>query len=239
VQGQRVAGRVHRGVHLRALPPLVAVVGGAAAALRGGLQGTAAEDDGGRLGVAPRGEPEDRPEVVDDGLEAAGGEPPAGLLVDRLPRGEVLGEVTPRGATTDRPPRGVEGVAEAVGAPAGVLGEQAEVGDDELPLGVGNVAGVGSVADQTLIDAAYWTKVHNARTIGATRGDARTMRRRDTGGPRRRRHRRAAGRRTPPPSKWPRHSAVGVVASPAGLGLPRRSWPAPAAGAGRDPARSR
>ena len=139
---------------------LCAVVAGPPAALGGGPQRAAVEDRGGRLGVAAVGEPEDGAEVVDDGLEAAGGEPAAGLLVDGLPGGEVLGQVAPGGAAADQPPRGVEDVAEVVDALAGVLGEQAEVGDDELPFGVRDVAGVGLVGDHTL-NYVDTTKVHN------------------------------------------------------------------------------
>ena len=116
---------------------------------------------GRRLGIPALGEAEHGAEVVDDGLEAAGGEPAAGLLVDRRPGREVLGDVTPLGAGADDPAEGVEDVAEAVLALAGVLGEQAEVGQDELPLGVGDVAGVGLVSDHTLNYVADWTKVHN------------------------------------------------------------------------------
>ena len=101
-------------------------------------------------GSRPSANAEHGAEVVDDGLEAAGGEPAAGLLVDRLPGGEVLGQVAPGGAAADEPAEGVEDVAEVVDALAGVLGEQAEVGDDELPFGVGDVAGVGLVSDHTL-----------------------------------------------------------------------------------------
>ena len=99
-------------------------------------------------------------EVVDDGLEASRGEPAAGLLVDGLPRGEVLGQVAPGGAAADQPSRGVEDIAQVVDALAGVLGEQAEIGDDELPFGVRDVAGVGLVSDHTL-NYAGPTKVHN------------------------------------------------------------------------------
>ena len=56
---------------------------------------------------------------------------------------------------------GVEDVAEVVDALAGVLGEEAEVGDDELPFGVRDVAGVRSVSDHTLNYVGYCTKVHN------------------------------------------------------------------------------
>jgi hypothetical protein len=70
---------------------------------------------------------------VDDGLEAAGGQPAAGLLIDGLPGREIRRQVAPGGAAADEPAGGVEDVAQAVDALAGVLGEQAEVGDDELP----------------------------------------------------------------------------------------------------------
>jgi hypothetical protein len=44
---------------------------------------------------------------------------------------------------------------------AGVFGKQAEIGPDELPLGVGDVTGVGLVSDHTLNYAGNPTKVHN------------------------------------------------------------------------------
>src|SRR5262249_1507067 len=99
--------------------------------------------------------------VVDDGLEAAGGEPASGLLIDHLPGGEVGRQVAPRGAAADEPAQGVEDIAEIVDALAGVLGQQAEVGDDELPFGVGDITGVGFVGDHTLSYVHNWTTVHN------------------------------------------------------------------------------
>ena len=107
------------------------------------------------------GEAEHGAEVVDDGLEAAGGEPAPGLLIDHLPGRKVLGQVTPGRAGADDPTQGVEDVAEAVDALAGVLGQEAEIGDHELPLGVGDIAGVRLVSDHTLYYAGDWTKVHN------------------------------------------------------------------------------
>ena len=148
------------------LLPLVPVVAGAAAALGGRLQRAAVEDRGRRLGLPPGGEAEDGPQVVDDGLEAAGGQPAAGLLVDRRPGREVGREVTPGGAGADEPAQGVEDVAEVMLTLAGVLGQQAEVGQDELPFGVGDVAGVGLVCDHTLNYAHTWTTVHNTEVPG-------------------------------------------------------------------------
>jgi hypothetical protein len=74
----------------------------------------------------------------------------ASLLVDRFPGGKVLGQIAPRGTATDQPAGGVEDVAEVVDALACVLGEQAEVRDDELPLGVGDITGVELVCDHIL-----------------------------------------------------------------------------------------
>jgi hypothetical protein len=161
VQGQQVPECVDRHVHLRALHPLVAVVAGPAAALDGRPEHAAVEDRGGGLAAPALGQPEHGPEVVDDGLEAAGIEPAAGLLVDRLQGREVLGQEPPGGAGADDPPQGVEGVAEAMDVLAGVLGQEAEVGDDERPLGVRDIAGVELMSDHTLSYAIYWAKVHN------------------------------------------------------------------------------
>ena len=45
--------------------------------------------------------------------------------------------------------------------PTGILGKEAEIGDDEFPFGVADIAGVGLVSDHTLSFVANWTKVHN------------------------------------------------------------------------------
>ena len=120
------------------------------AALGGRLHRAAVEDRGGGLGVTPGGEAEHGAEVVDDRLEASGGEPAPGLLVDHLPGREVLGEVAPRGSGPHRPAQGVEDVAEVMDPLAGILRQQTEIGQDEFPIGVGDVAGVGSGSDHAL-----------------------------------------------------------------------------------------
>jgi hypothetical protein len=70
-------------------------------------------------------------------------------------------DVTPLSPGADEPAEGVEDVAQIMLAPAGVFGEQAEIGPDELPLRVGGVTGVMLVSDHTLNYVAEWTKVHN------------------------------------------------------------------------------
>src|SRR5271165_937025 len=161
VHGQQVPERIHRHVDLRALAPLISVVAGPTSALGCGLHRATVEDGGGRLGLLAGGEAEHGAEVVDHGLEAAGGQPAATLLVDHLPGREVLGQVAPRRAGANDPPQAVEDVAEVIDPLAGVLGQEAEIGDDEFPFGVGDIAGIGLVSDHTLFYAGDWTKVHN------------------------------------------------------------------------------
>src|SRR5262249_43820334 len=141
--------------------PLRPIVPGASAALDGRLQGAAVEDGGRRFGVLAGGEAEDGAEGVDDGLEATGGQPAAALLGDHLPGGAVLGQVAPGVAGAGDTAQAVEDIAEVVDALAGVLGQEAQIGDGEFPLGVRDIAGIGFVIDHTLSYAGDWTKVHN------------------------------------------------------------------------------
>ena len=83
------------------------------------------------------------------------------LLVDHLPGREVLGKLAPGRATSEDPPQAIEDIPEVTDALADVLGQEAEVGRDELPFGVGDVAGIGLMSDHTLNEVAYCTKVHN------------------------------------------------------------------------------
>jgi hypothetical protein len=46
---------------------------------------------------------------------------------------------------------------------AGVLGQEAGIGHDELPFGVGDIAGIGLVSNHALYYNGAWTRVHNTR----------------------------------------------------------------------------
>jgi hypothetical protein len=113
---------IDRHVDLRALAPFVPVVSGPPAALGGRLHRAAVEDGGLGLGVPAGGEAENGAEVVDDGLEAAGGQPAAGLLIDQLLGREVGWQVAPAGTGADDPTQAVEDVLEAVDSLTGLLG---------------------------------------------------------------------------------------------------------------------
>jgi hypothetical protein len=66
-----------------------------------------------------------------------------GSVVDRLPRRRVVGHVVPMAAGAHDPLEPVEDLARVVAALRGVEADQGEVGDDEGPLLVGYVGGVG------------------------------------------------------------------------------------------------
>ena len=79
VQRKQVPRGIHRDLDPGALTPLVLVVAGAATDLERGLYRAAVQDYGRRF--RPSGEASTARKVVDDRLEGAGSEPPAGLLV--------------------------------------------------------------------------------------------------------------------------------------------------------------
>jgi hypothetical protein len=61
-----------------------------------------------------------------------------------------LGRLTPGRTAADHPAKGIEDNTEAVDTLASVLGKEAEIGPDELPLGVGGVTRVMLVSDHAL-----------------------------------------------------------------------------------------
>jgi hypothetical protein len=131
------------------------------------LQRAAVEDRGGGLGIPAGGESEDGTKVVEDGLEASGGQPAAGLLIDHLPGGKVPGQVSPGRAGADDAPKAVEDIAEVVDSLAGVLGEEAKIGGDEFPFGVADIAGVVLMSDHIL----YFHRFYNTYAYRAGRSN--------------------------------------------------------------------
>ena len=118
--------------------------------------------DGRRLGPAAVGEAEDGAEVVDDRLEATGGEPAPGLLIDRRPGREVRRQVAPGGAAADEPPRRVEDVAEVMGPlwPAS-SGSRQRYGTTNCHSASETSLGQGMVGDHNLNYVGHSVKVHN------------------------------------------------------------------------------
>jgi hypothetical protein len=114
VQRQKMPQRIDGHVDLRPPAPLVAVVSGARPALGRRLDGAAVDDRLTRVGDAALGQAEELAEFVYDGLEAAGGHPSPGLVVDGVPGGQVVGDEPPGRAGAHQPAEGVEDLAEIV-----------------------------------------------------------------------------------------------------------------------------
>src|SRR5215212_320100 len=111
-------------------------------ALGGGSKCTRVEY--GRRGVRRPAfrKPQEYAQIVDHLLEDSRFYPPLRLLVDRLPRRQVVGHVSPRRAGPHHPSEPVQHLAQVVLALGRVLPNEREVGSDKLPLLVGNVAWV-------------------------------------------------------------------------------------------------
>ena len=86
--------------------------------------------------------PQQHAQIVDHLLEDARIDPSLCLLVDGLPRRQVVGHVSPRRAGAHDPSQGVEDLAKVVIALGCVLSDERQIRSDERPLLVGNIARV-------------------------------------------------------------------------------------------------
>jgi len=141
MQRQQVAQRVHRHVDLRAPALLVPVVARPAAALRARLQRAGVEHRRARLGHAVGQLAEQHPQIARHVLEHLGLDPALRLLVDRVPRRQVVHHAPTR-ARPDDPARPVEHLAQRVLALRRVLLHQRQVRGHERPLVIAHVARV-------------------------------------------------------------------------------------------------
>src|SRR5918995_6543694 len=121
-------------MHLRSLLALVPVVAAPMAALRGGSQGARVEYGRRRIGRAALRKPQEHAQIVDHLLEDARFYPSLCLLVDCLPRWQIVGHVSPRGAGAYDPPQAIQYLAQVVLALGRVLPNEGEVGSDKLLL---------------------------------------------------------------------------------------------------------
>src|SRR5215207_5606712 len=95
MQGEQIPQSVHCRVHLGALLALGPIVAAPRAALRGRTQGARVEYGGRRLGCPALRKAQEYAQIVDHLHEDACFEPPLRLLVDCLPRRQVVGHIAP------------------------------------------------------------------------------------------------------------------------------------------------
>src|SRR5215213_10527573 len=129
-------------MHLRALLALVPVVAAPMAAFRGRSQRARVQYGRRRIGRPALRKPQEYAQIVDHLLEHSRFEPSGRLLVDCLPRWQVVGHVSPRGSGPHHPSQAVQHLAQVVVALGHVLPNKREVLSDKLPLLVRNVAWV-------------------------------------------------------------------------------------------------
>src|SRR5215212_11813389 len=102
-------------------------------ALRGGSQSARVKYGRRRVRRPALRKPQKHTQIVDHLLEDARFYPPLRLLVDRLPRRQVVGHVSPRGAGAYDPPQSVEDLAQIVLALGCVFPNEREVRSKERP----------------------------------------------------------------------------------------------------------
>jgi hypothetical protein len=130
-------------VHLAATLALVAVIAGTWAALATRLQCAPIHHHSAGLALAPLGHANDGAQVRHHRLEAARVQPAPALLVDRLPRRQIVGQHTPGRSCAYQPAQGVEDFAQIVLALRCVLVHQGEVWRSEAPFFIADIRGIG------------------------------------------------------------------------------------------------
>ena len=87
---------IDRQMQLGALLAFGSIVGGPRAALGRGAQGAAVDDGRAGLDTLASGQAQEHAQVFGQGLEATGPQPAPSLLIDDLPRRQIVGHPAPR-----------------------------------------------------------------------------------------------------------------------------------------------
>ena len=141
-QGEKISKCVNRRMNFRPLLALVAVVTSAMSALRGRLNGASIENHRRRAAVFIGHQSQDFAQVMRHCLKAASLDPSLSLLLDRVPRSQIIGNHTPRTTRSHHVAQSVKDRTHRVIALWRILLHQGEIGSTERPLFIGNVAGI-------------------------------------------------------------------------------------------------
>lgn len=146
-----MAQRIDRDVHLGALLALVSVVAGPRATFWGALQSAPVEDGRRRLRRALGEPPQELAQIVRQGFETAGGNPPLDLLIDARRRRKIVRDHVPRTTHPHQVAHRVEDLAQRVRTLGSVLLHQGQIRSTERPLLIGHVAGISGLATAALV----------------------------------------------------------------------------------------
>lgn len=142
MQGQQMPQGIHRQMHLAPAFGFRPVIPGAAPTLQRGRQGAAIKDSRRGLGLAAFRQSEQNPQVLDDCLEDACLQPALRLLIDRLPRGQIIGHQPLRSTCAHQPAQPIEHFEQTVHALRGRFGHQGHIGGHEDPFVITDIARV-------------------------------------------------------------------------------------------------
>ena len=101
------------------------------------------------------------PQVVHQGLKHPRREPPAGLLIDGMPRGQVVGQQPPPRARADDPTEAVENLPQVVVALRGIQAHEREVGGNQCPFFGADITRIRFADRHALMLFIHRRKVHN------------------------------------------------------------------------------
>ncbi len=131
-------------MHLGAAHPLVPVDSSARPTLHRRAQRATIDDGNAGLRASSGSGTHQQAQVMDHGFKAPGGDPASRLLIHRLPRRKVGGQPSPRRARAHHVAHGVEDLAQIMATLRRRLGQQAQLGRDELPFFIADITGIGA-----------------------------------------------------------------------------------------------
>jgi|GEM_PF-1406039 len=139
-QGELISQCVNCSMNFGPLLALVAIVTGAMSALRARLNGASIENHGRGAAVFLGHQSQDFAQVMRHGLEAASLDPSLSLLLNRIPRSQIVRNHAPRTPCSRHVTQGVEDGTHRVHTLWGFLLHEREIGGAERPLFIGNIA---------------------------------------------------------------------------------------------------
>ena len=142
MQGQQMPQRIDRRMNLRALAPLGPVVAGARSRFRRRLQRAAIENHRRRLRLASGKLAQQHAQILHHGFETARPNPTLRLLVDHVPRRQIVGHVAPLATGAHHVAKAVEHSSQRIVPLLRVLLAQCQVRCYKRPLLVRHIAGV-------------------------------------------------------------------------------------------------
>jgi hypothetical protein len=130
MQRQQLAQGLDGQMHLAAAFTFRAIIPGACATLRCGLEHAAIQDGSGWVFLAPIRQSQQHASVMHNAFEHLGLQPALGLLVHRFPRRQVVGQPPPRDTHPGDPAQGIEDFPQGMPTLGSCCGHQRHIRGD-------------------------------------------------------------------------------------------------------------